>query len=726
MLGNDTPARGRDEDTLDRWDFAGRLAASLIEADGRARGTVLGLTGSWGSGKSSVLNFVQAQIEDGIEARGADGPPVIVLRFDPWIFGATADLIERFFHDLAAVVQSVAKKPTASERLKRLPGQLWGYGRQAVTTVAAVGSTIIVPGSGGSVEKTMDHYLPGGDPGDAPLHKQREDLRDDLRAADLSIVVLIDELDRVEDADVRAVAQLVKSVADFGTISYLIAYDRDRVVQALGGDDPARGAAYLEKIVQFEVALPVATVKDLARSVRMLLTSLAGDELIVLPNPTTGRVAEILLAVLRPGLIDSPRAVKRWIAHFAAVEPMLRGEVDPVDLLAWSALTVVAPEVAAGAQACAIASVEAKGYDAPLGRASWKYVDGGSGTRQVRIEFDDHSFVFDPAPDSVGQLLSGLFPSSPQDSGAREAAYKAGQIDPRSLLHPRSLAMVARHGRHLAVPTFEDIRDALAERNALVGRCRMDAGFARALSDALIWDEGLADRNPVDLWLPLLDDQRGLAEGDLGDRLDAQWLATEVLARALMAVLARGTMTAKGFRAICETDRRNGPSDVLTHVLARLDDKSGTLADLPPDISMALTNDAYEMAAMLAAHVKTGNILHECALADWLRIVVERGIDGLDPTRALLENKTAFLRFGAAVFGRKDNDAARADFDYLDAQFGRDWLEARHRGVHVDVLALIAKGKDRSAADRAASRWAHVARSWLAVDIMFPDSSKAE
>lgn len=68
----------------------------------------------------------------------------------------------------------------------------------------------------------------------------------ELTAFPHPIVVLIDELDRVESEEIRTVAQLVRSVADFPGVSYLLAYDRERVAQALGGENAERGQAYLE------------------------------------------------------------------------------------------------------------------------------------------------------------------------------------------------------------------------------------------------------------------------------------------------------------------------------------------------------------------------------------------------------------------------------------------------------------------------------------------------
>lgn len=104
-------------------------------------------------------------------------------------------------------------------------------------------------------------------------------------------IVLIDELDRIEDAEIRAVAQLVRAVADFPNISYVLAYDASRVVQALGTGDSRerseRGRAYLEKIVQFQIKLPAILENE--------LESLLNDELMKLEDelglPKIGKIA---------------------------------------------------------------------------------------------------------------------------------------------------------------------------------------------------------------------------------------------------------------------------------------------------------------------------------------------------------------------------------------------------------------------------------------------------
>jgi len=103
------------------------------------------------------------------------------------------------------------------------------------------------------------------------VHEQRCDLIGALSQSSAPIIALIDELDRVEDEEIRVVAQLVHAIADFPGISYVLAYDVERVIRALaGGEKLERGRAYLEKIVQLQVPLPILMDDEIHRPLKRI------------------------------------------------------------------------------------------------------------------------------------------------------------------------------------------------------------------------------------------------------------------------------------------------------------------------------------------------------------------------------------------------------------------------------------------------------------------------
>jgi hypothetical protein len=71
----------------------------------------------------------------------------------------------------------------------------------------------------------------------------------------MRVLVVVDDLDRIERNQIRDMVRLIKLVGDFPNVTYLLSYDRAPVERAVG-DSLEEGAAYLEKIVQVVHDLP--------------------------------------------------------------------------------------------------------------------------------------------------------------------------------------------------------------------------------------------------------------------------------------------------------------------------------------------------------------------------------------------------------------------------------------------------------------------------------------
>lgn len=80
----DRPIERPTEDKLERERFIERLADAVIAGNSKATGVIIGITGPWGSGKSSILNLLANHIS---ETR----PEAIVVRFDPWLISGRND-----------------------------------------------------------------------------------------------------------------------------------------------------------------------------------------------------------------------------------------------------------------------------------------------------------------------------------------------------------------------------------------------------------------------------------------------------------------------------------------------------------------------------------------------------------------------------------------------------------------------------------------------------------
>ena len=227
---------------------------------------VVGVTGPWGSGKSSIINLLRERLK-------AIHPGTVVISFDPWLISGRNDLISEFFNELLTTIKSKSK---LSKHLKNLTQTFTEYSENLATAGSLVNPAF------GVILRFGSHVLTTARARDKSLNALRRKLLEQLSEASVPIIVLIDELDRIENSEIRTVAQLVRSVVDFPGISYVLAYDESRVIQALGsdaseGEREERGRAYLEKIVQLQIPLPVIFSEEIGKLLIAELTALRED-----------------------------------------------------------------------------------------------------------------------------------------------------------------------------------------------------------------------------------------------------------------------------------------------------------------------------------------------------------------------------------------------------------------------------------------------------------------
>jgi hypothetical protein len=161
----------------------------------------------------------------------------------------------------------------------------------------------------------------------------------ELAESETNVLVLIDEIDRLDQREVAVVARLIRGVANFERFSYLLAYDPDCIVRALGKDERDSGRIALEALVEHQVALPAALPRQIRRLVSQRFADLVDE-----PDEQRQRLNQ-LMTILLQGILGTMRDAKRMLAGFEMLHRMLRLEVDEVDLLGWAAIQTKFPEV---------------------------------------------------------------------------------------------------------------------------------------------------------------------------------------------------------------------------------------------------------------------------------------------------------------------------------------------------------------------------------------------
>lgn len=240
----DRPIETGDQDLLGRASFSKQLGKAIYEYNGKD-GLVIGLFGRWGTGKTSVINMAASEIET-LAANDENKP--LIMRFAPWNYSDKNNLISMFFQNLKSKIEV-----QDNEELKKKVGKAlsdYSGAFDALSVVPLVGSGLA------AVLKTLAQTQGTNLMQEADLDKTRAILETALIETKKKIIIIIDDIDRLTNSQIRDVFQLVKQVADFPNVIYVLAMDREVVRSALTAVHNIDGNEYLEKIIQVPFELP--------------------------------------------------------------------------------------------------------------------------------------------------------------------------------------------------------------------------------------------------------------------------------------------------------------------------------------------------------------------------------------------------------------------------------------------------------------------------------------
>jgi len=295
----DAPITQAGFDRLDRMAFVRSFSEAIRAAEGNDS-VVLALAGPWGSGKSSLLNLIAAEL-----AATAERQP-LVMRFNPWWFSGTGELVPAFLQQLGAALNRPAVRET-------LGGATVGLERLA--------AAIARPGR---LETTSD-----------PATRDIELIRDELNAIFLSsdrrVLIVMDDIDRLTPDEMTQLLLIVRAVADFPNTTYVLSFDYDVVVEAIGTKLGVDGRTYLEKVVQLQIDVPLPGRRTLERMVLGQLDAI--DPRAKNLDAAGKRHFRLLFNGGIKHFLVTPRACTRLLNVLRFTYPTLAGQVFFPDML---------------------------------------------------------------------------------------------------------------------------------------------------------------------------------------------------------------------------------------------------------------------------------------------------------------------------------------------------------------------------------------------------------
>jgi len=154
--------------------------------------------------------------------------------------------------------------------------------------------------------------------------------------------VVIDDIDRLTPEETRQLFTVIKALADFPNVIYLLAFDREVAAQAISEQTGMPGERYLEKIIQVPFELPPVD------RIALRAALFRGLDEIIKDTPEGLFDSAYWVNVYHDGLdklFTVPRDVVRFLNTLAVTYLAVRGEVNPVDYIALEAIRVFAPSL---------------------------------------------------------------------------------------------------------------------------------------------------------------------------------------------------------------------------------------------------------------------------------------------------------------------------------------------------------------------------------------------
>ena len=290
----------------------------------------IGVYGAWGEGKTSVLNLLKEKF-DNLEN-------VYQCSFNPWMLLDQESILQEFFVVLQHSL-NLNKVPQLIDKIKKYGG-LTSY---AINGIGYLLDSTFVPGVSvvtSSIAKRLDevrNLLPE----QKPLNEQKKEISAALQDGNTHIIVYIDDLDRLDRDEIRMVFRLIRQVADFDNVIYVVAMDVNKVAAAISsfyGDDVNDGYQFVEKIINFPVLLPQVNPKTLKIFANSQLESILDI------NQINNDEYEKLLKYLIQ-MFSTKREWVRYLNNLQIMIDLTNGEVNLYDLCLIEALRINIPSI---------------------------------------------------------------------------------------------------------------------------------------------------------------------------------------------------------------------------------------------------------------------------------------------------------------------------------------------------------------------------------------------
>lgn len=319
----------------------------------------IGVFGTWGTGKSTVLKLVEARLPPLKDDQSADGP--IVVKFDAWMYQGFDDARAALMEVVASELLKIAEdKQTFVEKAKQFAARVNYFRGLGLIADFGVGLALGVPPglltrAGSALSSVFSGSFTEEQYGDLkkdaaearkglaelirPAEKRtppkeiqtfRREFGELLEELDTILVVFIDNLDRCLPDAAIGTLEAIRLFLFMPRTAFVIAADEDMIRHSVAKhfNDPNASHVrdYLDKVIQVPLRVPQVGAEDLRAYMYSLFVGQAAPDRLA-------AVQERLLAALQSGW-KGETFRKEEIAKLAGDHPELLDNLAIADRLA--------------------------------------------------------------------------------------------------------------------------------------------------------------------------------------------------------------------------------------------------------------------------------------------------------------------------------------------------------------------------------------------------------
>ncbi|KUY77636.1 hypothetical protein WI25_05990 [Burkholderia cepacia] len=340
-------------------------AAGLIR-DAGGQPISIGISGSWGTGKSSLVKLIGASLGE----KDADGKPYLFVEFNAWLYQGFDDAKLALLQSVSDVLSEEAKrKKTFLEKASDFAKRVRWF--RALKLVAPVASAAMVGGAIGGpigavlgglsglasgslkesdvekVKKAYDDLAPEikellkEKEVESP-QKEIEGLRkafaELLESLQVTLVVLVDDLDRCMPDTAISTLEAIRLLLFLPRTAFIIAADEKMIRSAVRAHfaqahfDDELVTSYFDKLIQIPLHVPRLGVNEVKAYVLLLMLDLAVRRKLV-TSEAAEKAKENVLAAVKEGWLGGLTR-RKLVTALDGIALTLEKEIDIADQLA--------------------------------------------------------------------------------------------------------------------------------------------------------------------------------------------------------------------------------------------------------------------------------------------------------------------------------------------------------------------------------------------------------